>query len=261
MLRGRTVLIGLVWLYVTWLLGVPIAALAIRGVGGLASLWTLADFGHALWITLLLAGVAVIVNTVFGLAVAWTLARQRFRGRHLLNALIDLPFAVSPVVAGYMFILLFGRNGWLAGVSQAFDVKIAFALPGMALATIFVSLPFVVRAVVPVLQAVGTDQEEAARTLGASGWQTFWRVTLPSIRWGVIYGVSLTTARALGEFGAVFVVGAAIIGATETATIFIFRALDERLVAQAYAAALVLICLSIALLVLIQTTRTRAEKA
>lgn len=252
MLNTRRFLIAAVWLYLAWLIGLPITMLLVEslsgGLGVIAATLFRPDVLHALWITLLLAVLAVAVNAVFGLVSAWVLVRQRFVGRRVMNGLIDLPFAVSPVVAGYMFILLYGRDGWLHGLTTATGFKIAFALPGMALATIFVCVPFVIREVMPVLAQTGVDQEEAARTLGASGWQIFWRVTLPSIRWGLAYGISLTLARALGEFGAVFVVGAAVIGATETATIFIFRALDERMAAEAYIVSLVLIAAAILLL-------------
>ncbi len=256
-------LIGLVWLYLGWLLGLPIATLVWHGLGAgvgpfVATLFR-PDVAHAFRVTLVLALGAVALNTVFGVALAWVLVRQRFRGQGVVNALIDLPFAVSPVVAGYMLILLFGRNGWARGLTDGLGIQVAFALPGMLLATTFVSLPFVVREVGPVLAQLGRDQEEAARTLGASAWTTFWRVTLPGIRWGVLYGVSLTLARALGEFGAVFVVGAAVIGSTETATVFIFRALDGRETTAAYTVSIALIGVSLLLLTGIEGLRARAR--
>src|SRR5204862_7844521 len=154
------------------------------------------------------------LNTLFGVICALVLVRQRFRGRALLSAAIDLPFAVSPVVIGLALFLVYGGNGWFGAWLLDHGIQVIFSVPGMVLATIFVSLPFVVRAVVPVLREIGTDQEQAAATLGASGWQTFWRITLPAIRWGVAYGVVLTTARALGEFGAVSVVSGHIRGET-----------------------------------------------
>jgi sulfate transport system permease protein len=175
------------------------------------------------------------------------MVRHRFPGRQLLNGLIDLPFAVSAVVVGYMLLLLFGRTGLLAPVLQALNLKVAFALPGMILATLFVTMPFMVRELIPVLKEFGVEQEQAAATLGASGWQIFWLVTFPALRWGFIYGLTLTFARALGEFGAVLVIGGGVQGRTETATLYIFRALDERQYVGAYSAALVLGLLSLAI--------------
>jgi sulfate/thiosulfate transport system permease protein len=222
----------------------PVAALLVgafrEGVGAavavLAQAEVLDAFGLTLWISL----VVVAVHAVFGTLVAWALVRQRFPGRALLNSLIDLPFAISPVVVGYMLLLLFGRNGLLAPLLERFNLHVAFALPGMILATLFVTLPFMVRELVPVLEAFGVQQERAAATLGASGWQTFWRVTLPALRWGFLYGLTLTFARALGEFGAVLIIGGGIQGRTETTTLFIYRSLAERQYTQAYMAALVL---------------------
>jgi sulfate/thiosulfate transport system permease protein len=182
----------------------------------------------------------VAVQILFGTVVAWVMVRHRFPGRDLLNGLIDMPFAVSPVVAGYMLLLLFGRQGLLAPLLESLGVRVAFALPGMVLATMFVTLPFMVRELIPVLENFKIEQEQAAATLGAKGWQIFHRVTLPALRWGFIYGITLTFARALGEFGAVLVIGGGIQGQTETATLFIFRSLDERMYTAAYGAAFVL---------------------
>src|SRR5882724_5682251 len=173
---------------------------------------------HALWLTLLIAAIAVPANTLFGVVLAIALVRHRFPGRGLVNAIVDLPLALSPVVVGFSLYLLYGTGGWLGGLSDH-GIKILFALPGMTLATIFVSLPFVVREVVPVLREIGTDQEQAAETLGAAPFTTFRRVTFPSIRWAVSYGVVVTTARAIGEFGAVSLVSGAIVGKTETMTL------------------------------------------
>jgi sulfate transport system permease protein len=195
---------------------------------------------QAFSLTLMISVVTVAVHAVCGTLVAWMMVRHHFRGQWLVNGLLDLPFAVSPVVVGYMLLLLFGRNGLLAPLLAPLGIKVAFAVPGMILATLFVTLPFMVRELIPVLRAFGIQQEQAAATLGASGWQTFWYVTLPAIRWGFIYGVTLTFARALGEFGAILVIGGGIQGRTETATLFIYRALDERQTIGAYSAALVL---------------------
>jgi sulfate/thiosulfate transport system permease protein len=214
----------------------------------------------ALKVTLLIAASSTAINTVFGLSVAWLLVRDKhFIGRRIVNSLVDLPFAVSPVIAGFMLILLFGRNGWLAPIVDALGIKVVFALPGMLLATVFVSLPFVVREVVPVWIQVGTEQEHAAYTMGASPLQTFWHVTLPAIRLGLLYGVSLSFARAVGEIGAVLVVSGNVSGLTETATLFVYRSLDDRNYVGAYAMAVVLAAISFAILALMEWLNKRPE--
>jgi sulfate transport system permease protein len=241
---GKWTLISLVVAYVAFLIVTPITALAIgafeKGIG--ASIASLNDSAvlKAFWNTLWISLVVVIIHTIFGTLVAWVFVRHRFPGRNLINGLVDMPFAVSPVVAGYMLLLLFGRNGMLAPVIDALNIQVAFAMPGMVLATLFVTLPFMIRELIPVLEAFNTQQEKAAATLGANSWQTFWRVTFPALRWGMIYGITLTFARALGEFGAVLVIGGGVQGRTETATLFIYRALDERQYIGAYSAALAL---------------------
>jgi sulfate transport system permease protein len=198
----RRLLIGLVVGYMAILILAPLVAL-IKGtladglppiIAALAQPQVLAAFWLTIWISL----ITVAVHATCGTAVAWILVRHTFPGRKILNALIDMPFAVSPVVVGYMLLLLFGRNGLLAPLLTALHVKVAFALPGMILATMFVTLPFMIRELIPVLKAFGIQQEQAAATLGANGWQTFWHVTLPALRWGFIYGLTLTFARALG---------------------------------------------------------------
>jgi sulfate/thiosulfate transport system permease protein len=205
-------------------------------------------FVSAFWLTLQITLIAVPVNTVFGIIAALAIVRRRFPGRSLLNVVIDLPFVLSPVVIGLSLVLVYGQAGWLGGWLEELGVHVIFAPPGMVLATLFVSLPFVVREVIPVLREVGTDQEQAAYTLGASRWRTFWRVTLPSIRWGVIYGVILTTARSLGEFGAVAIVSGKISGRTETLTTHV----EERFMAfdlvGAYTASIVLALMALAVL-------------
>jgi sulfate transport system permease protein len=228
-------------------LGALIAGAFADGVGAILTELSQPGVISAFWLTILIAILVVVIHTIFGTIVAWVLVRQRFPGRDLINSLIDMPFAVSPVVVGYMLLLLFGRNGLLAPVLNALDIKVAFALPGMVLATLFVTLPFMIRELVPILEAFGIQQEQAAATLGASGWQTFRRVTLPALRWGFIYGITLTFARALGEFGAVLVIGGGVQGRTETATLYIYRALDERQYIGAYSAALILGLFSLAL--------------
>ncbi len=259
----RFLLIGLVFAYVTVLIVVPLLGLAYNALRqGLAPVF--AALGQpgvlmAFWRTLYIALVTLVVHTLFGTAVAWVMVRHRFPGRKIINGLIDMPFAVSPVVVGYMLLLLFGRNGLFAPLLAALDIRVAFALPGMILATMFVTLPFMIRELVPVLEAFGVQQERAAATLGASGWQTFWLVTLPALRWGFVYGATLTFARALGEFGAVLVIGGGVQGRTETATLYIFRALDDREYIGAYSAALVLGLFSLLLVLGADYLRRRSE--
>ena len=259
----RRLLIGVVVAYTALLILAPLAALVsgafAKGIG--ASLTALADPAvfSAFLLTLEIAFITVAVHGLFGTILAWVLVRYRFRGRWLLNGVIDLPFAVSPVVVGYMLLLLFGRTGLFAPMLEALNIKVAFAVPGMILATLFVTLPFMAREVMPVLESFGVEQEHAAATLGANGWQTFWMVTFPALRWGFIYGVILTFARALGEFGAVLVVGGGIQGRTETVTLFIYRALDERQYVGAYSAALVLGLLSLVLVAGTELLRKREK--
>lgn len=240
----KWLLIGVVIAYLAILIIAPLTSLVAgafnEGVKGIMTALSEPDVLDAFRLTLLISVITVTVHAACGTAVAWVLVRHRFPGKMLLDGLIDLPFAVSPVVVGYMIVLIFGRRGLLAPVLETLDMKVVFALPGMILATLFVTLPFMVRELMPVLEAFDIRQEQAAATLGASGWQTFWRVTFPALRWGFVYGLILTFARALGEFGAVIVVGGGIQGRTETATVFIFRALDERMQVGAYSAALVL---------------------
>jgi sulfate transport system permease protein len=238
----RTVALG----YLAALLVVPVAMVFYRAFEpGIGTAWeavTTPPAQHAFFLTILIAAIAVPANAVFGVLCAWVLARHDFRGRRVLDVLIDLPFAVSPVVVGLALILVWGRDGWFGSTA------VIFSTPGMVLATIFVSLPFVVREVLPVLEEEGEDQEQAASTLGAHGLQVFWRITLPTIRWGLTYGVILSTARAIGEFGAVAVVSGKVQGRTETMTLYVedrFQSLD---LTGAYAAAVVLALLGIAVL-------------
>ena len=247
----RRLLIGIVVVYMAILIMAPVAAL-ITGALGQGIRTILAELRDpqvlgAFWRTLFIAVICVVVHAIFGTALAWVLVRQRFPGRWIVNGLIDLPFAVSPVVAGYMLLLLFGRRGMLAPLTDALGVRVAFAVPGMIIATLFVTVPFMVRELMPVLQEFGIDQEQAASTLGASGWQTFRLVTFPALRYGFLYGVTLTFARALGEFGAVLVVSGGIQGRTESATVYVYRALEDRQYAGAYSAALVLGLISLIL--------------
>jgi sulfate transport system permease protein len=259
----RRLLIGIVVAYIAMLILAPIAGLLsgafAEGLGAILSALSQPEVFSAFRLTMFIALITVAVHALFGTVLAWVLVRYRFPGRGFLNGLIDLPFAVSPVVVGYMLLLLFGRTGLFAPILDALQIKIAFAVPGMILATLFVTLPFMARELMPVLEAFGTEQEQAAATLGASGWQTFWRVTFPALRWGFIYGVILTLARALGEFGAVLVVGGGVQGRTETATLFIYRALDERQYVGAYSAALVLGLLSLIVVVSADLLRRREK--
>ena len=187
-----------------------------KGIGVYVAAITDPDAVDAIKLTLLTAVISVPLNLVFGVAAAWSTAKFNFRGKNVLTTLIDLPFSVSPVIAGLIFVLLFGLQGWFGPWLREHDVKIIFAVPGIVLATVFVTFPFVARELIPLMQAQGTEQEEAATVLGAGGWQTFWRITLPNIKWGLLYGVILCNARAMGEFGAVSVVSGHIRGSTNT---------------------------------------------
>lgn len=203
----------------------------------------------ALTLTLLTAGIAVPLNLVFGTAAAWAIAKFDFPGRSALVTLIDMPFAVSPVIAGMIFVLLFGRQGWFGPWLAAHGVKVVFAVPGLVLATLFVTLPFVARELIPVMQAAGTEEEEAARVLGAGGWTTFFRVTLPSVKWGLLFGVILSTARAMGEFGAVSVVSGHIRGKTNTLPLHVEILYNEYNFQAAFAVASLLTLLALVTLV------------
>lgn len=257
---GRIALLSVVVLYLGLALLVPLAAMAWKaaeaGVGTVAGALVSPDALDALGRSAVLTVIAVTLNLAFGIAGAIVLVRHRFRGRVLVDALVDLPLAVSPVMVGLAFILLWGRGGWF----EPLGVKVAFAFPGLLLATVFVTLPFTLREVAHVLEELGTDEEEVAATLGASAWQTFRMVTLPNVRHGLIFGVTLTTARALAEFGAVLVLGGAVSGKTATATTFIYDAVEERQQAAGYGMALMLAMISLALLLILQRVRPRKER-
>ena len=247
--------------YLGVLLILPLGLIVERTfAGGVSAVWsalTSPEAVHAFQLTVEVAACAVVANTVFGLGLALLLVRHRFPGRGLLNAAVDLPVAVSPVVVGLALILVYGHfspvGGWLAG----HGIQVIFALPGMVLATIFVSLPLVVREVVPVLQEIGTDQEQAAATLGAAPLQTFWRVTLPAIRWSLAYGIVLTLARSLGEFGAVAVVSGRIVGQTQTLTLFVQERFESFDTEAAYAASFALAAIAVVVLILMNRLRPR----
>lgn len=203
----------------------------------------------AIRLTLLVAAIALPVNLVFGVAAAWAITKFQFRGKQFLITLIDLPFSVSPVVAGLVFVLLFGTQGWFGGWLQAHDLKIVYALPGIILASLFVTFPFVARELIPLMQAQGSEEEQAALTLGANGWQIFWRVTLPNIKWGLLYGAILCNARAIGEFGAVSVVSGQIRGLTNTMTLHVEILYNEYQYSAAFAVASLLALLALVTLV------------
>ena len=254
--------------YLGLLLAVPVGLVFYRafehGISQPIDAVTSPDGLHAFWLTIICVGIAVPLNTAFGVLAAIVLVRQNFRGKALLNAAIDLPFAISPVVIGLALFLVYApRDSWIGGWLGDQGIQVIFSVPGMVLATIFVSLPFVVREVMPVLQEIGTDQEEAAGTLGASPWQTFWRVTLPAIRWGLAYGVVLATARALGEFGAVSVVSGRIsgAGATQTLPLYVQRQFENFNLAGAYAAAILLAILAVSVLLSMNALQKRSARS
>jgi sulfate transport system permease protein len=203
------------------------------------------DTRSAIWLTLTVAAISVPLNTIFGLAAAWAIAKFNFRGKTLLVTLIDIPFSVSPVVSGMMFVILFGLQGYLGAWLDQYNLQIIFALPGLVLVTLFVTFPFVARELVPIMQSAGVDQEQAAMTLGAGGWYTFWHVTLPSIKWGLIYGIILCNARAMGEFGAVSVVSGHITGLTDTMPLRVEKLYNEYHGVAAFAVASLLALLAL----------------
>lgn len=215
---------------------------------------------HSILLTLLIAGIAVPLNTIFGISAAWCVTRHRFRGRSFLITLIDLPLWVSPVIAGLLYVLVFGAQGWFGPWLREHDIRIIFAIPGMVLATLFVTFPFVARGLIPLMQAQGMKEEEAALTLGANGWQILWRITLPKIKWGLLYGVILCNARAMGEFGAVSVVSGHIRGKTNTMPLHIEILYSEYQFASAFAVASVLGLLAIVTLILKTRAEWRAEQ-
>ncbi|MCE9612645.1 MAG: sulfate ABC transporter permease subunit CysW [Lentisphaerae bacterium] len=251
-------------LFLGLVLLVPLAAVFYeafrKGLGPYWTALTSSDALSAIRLTLLTAAIAVVCNVVFGLAAAWAIAKFEFRGKQLLTTLVDLPFAVSPVVSGLIYVLMFGAQGWFGPWLQAHNIKIIFAVPGIVLATVFVTFPFVARELIPLMQAQGTDEEESATVLGASGWQMFWRVTLPNIKWGLLYGVILCNARAMGEFGAVSVVSGHIRGQTNTLPLHVEILYNEYNFAGAFAVASLLATLALVTLVAKNLVEWRAHR-
>jgi sulfate transport system permease protein len=262
----RWSLIGIALGFVTLFLFVPLATVFVealkKGFQVYLAAVTEPDALAAIRLTLIAAAISVPLNLVFGVAAAWAIAKFDFRGKNLLLTLIDLPFSVSPVIAGLIYVLVFGLQGWFGAWLQANDLKVIFAVPGIVLATVFVTFPFVAREVIPLMQAQGIEQEEAARVLGANGWQMLWRVTLPNIRWALLYGVILCNARAMGEFGAVSVVSGHIRGQTNTMPLHIEIVYNEYQFAAAFAVASLLAGLALVSLVLkyLVEQRVKAQK-
>jgi sulfate/thiosulfate transport system permease protein len=257
------VLVGSAIVYISLIIYIPAINVFYqsfhKGIEPFLSNFEEPDFLNAVKLTLLLALIVVPINTVFGLCAAWSIARHQFPGRTLLLSIIDLPLSISPVVAGLAIMLLYGNEGWFGHWFHDRGIDIVFALPGMILATAFVSMPFVVREVIPVLEEGGTDQEEAARTLGASDWQIFWRVTLPNIRWGLMYGILLTNARAMGEFGAVSVVSGNVANKTQSLPLFVEEAYKDYNTEAAFSAAVLLALLAAVTLVIKEVLESKTR--
>ncbi|HEX7649075.1 MAG TPA: sulfate ABC transporter permease subunit CysW [Noviherbaspirillum sp.] len=259
----RALLIGIAFAFLTLFLFVPLAAVFAealkKGVDAYLAAITEPDAWSAIKLTLLTAAIAVPLNLVFGVAAAWAIAKFEFRGKSILLTLIDLPFSVSPVISGLIYVLIFGAQGWIGPWLREHDIKILFAVPGIVLATIFVTFPFVARELIPLMQSQGTEEEEAALVLGASGWRTFWHVTLPNIKWGLLYGVILCNARAMGEFGAVSVVSGHVRGETNTMPLQVEILYNEYSFAAAFAVASLLALLALVTLAVKSFIEWRAQ--
>ncbi|QMV73674.1 sulfate ABC transporter permease subunit CysW [Comamonas piscis] len=260
----RWTLTGIALTFMLLFLLLPLLAVFVealrKGWDTYAAALTEPDAWSAIKLTLITALIAVPLNLVFGVAAAWAIAKFEFKGKALLTSLVDLPFSVSPVVAGLTYVLLFGANGWFGSWLEAHDLKVIFAVPGIVLATVFVTFPFIARELIPLMQAQGNDEEQAAIVLGATGWQTFWRVTLPNIKWGLLYGVILCNARAMGEFGAVSVVSGSIRGQTNTIPLHVEILYADFQSSAAFAVASLLALLALVTLVLKSIAEWRAEK-
>ena len=250
----RMFLIGLTLIFLTLFLFIPLISVFYEAFKKGADVYLAAitdpDAVAAIKLTLTIAAIAVPLNMIFGIAAAWAIAKFEFRGKNLLITLIDLPFSVSPVVSGLIYVLVFGLQGWFGSWLAEHDIKIIFAVPGIVLATVFVTVPFIARELIPLMQEQGTEEEEAAVVLGASGWQTFWQITLPNIKWGLLYGVILCNARAMGEFGAVSVVSGHIRGSTNTMPLHVEILYNEYNFAAAFAVASLLALLALVTLAL-----------
>jgi len=260
----RWTLTGIALTFMVLFLLLPLVAVFVealrKGWDTYVAALTEPDAWSAIKLTLITALIAVPLNLVFGVAAAWAIAKFEFKGKALLTSLVDLPFSVSPVVAGLTYVLLFGANGWFGSWLEAHNLKVIFAVPGIVLATVFVTFPFIARELIPLMQAQGNDEEQAAIVLGASGWQTFWRVTLPNIKWGLLYGVILCNARAMGEFGAVSVVSGSIRGQTNTIPLHVEILYADFQSSAAFAVASLLALLALVTLVLKSIAEWRAEK-
>jgi len=261
----RRSLIAVALLFLTLFLFVPLAAVFVEALKkGLSVYWAAIsepDALSAIKLTLIAALISVPLNLVFGIAAAWSIAKFDFRGKNVLLTLIDLPFSVSPVIAGLIYVLVFGLQGWFGEWLRDHEMKVIFALPGIVIATVFITFPFVARELIPLMQAQGTEQEEAARVLGAGGWQMFWRVTLPNVKWALLYGVILCNARAMGEFGAVSVVSGHIRGQTNTMPLHIEILYNEYQFAAAFAVASLLAGLALVTLLVKFLVERRIQRA
>ena len=256
----RAIVVVYLFFLVAWPLSLVVTNTFAGGTSSLTELLTDPDVTHALRLTVLVAVVSVVINTVFGVGISLLLVRYEFPGKRILSPLLDLPLSVSPVVVGLALILVYGgREGWFGRALESVGVSIIFSTPGIILATTFVALPLVIREVVPVLQEVGTEQEQAAHSLGANTWQTFWRITLPSIRWALVYGVVLTLARSLGEFGAVKVVSGNVLGYTRTATLVVEEKYLNFDKPGAYSTAFLLAMVSVACIVIVTIIRPKEQ--
>jgi len=262
---GRISLIALAWLMFSLFLLLPLYVVLSEALSrGLGTFWQAIsepDALSALKLTLIALGISVPLNLIFGVAAAWCVSKFEFRGKSLLVTLIDLPFSVSPVIAGLIYVLMFGAQGWLGPWLAEHDIQIIFAVPGIVLATLFVTVPFVARELIPLMQEQGTQEEEAARLLGASGWQMFWHVTLPNIKWGLIYGVVLCSARAMGEFGAVSVVSGHIRGLTNTLPLHVEILYNEYNHVAAFSVASLLLLLALIILLIKQWSESRLSRS
>lgn len=250
----RWSLIAFAWLVIGGLILVPITYVFVQALqpglkAALSALWDDPDTRHSIWLTLTVAPVVVLTNSVFGVVAAWCITRFRFRGRTLLITLLDVPFAVSPVVVGLCFMLLFGRQGYFGPALRDAGIKVVFAWPGLVLATTFVTLPFVARELIPLMQSLGSDEEVAAVSLGANPWQLFWRITLPNIKWGLVYGIIQCNARAIGEYGSVFVVSGHIAGKTDTMPLRVEKLFQESKMSGSFAVASLLTLMALVTLI------------